>query len=64
MTGPPYFLRFAAGRHAFPAAEAFPDGCWFVRGLGRTRMCGPGFWALLGSAMGISRVGTYTFTGT
>jgi hypothetical protein len=60
-----YRLGFTADGRKLPAVSAQATGCGGVRGLGRSAWTArsPGFWRLLGTAMGIPRPGNPAFAG-
>ena len=61
-----YHLVFTAGGRSFSVVSIDVGGCETVRGLGATRwlMKSPGFWHMLGMAMGLSKPGYATFRGS
>ena len=60
-----YHLAFFAGGRAFPTVEVDATGCESVRGLGPVRWVArsPGFWSILGRAMGLSSPSNAMFRG-
>jgi hypothetical protein len=60
-----YHLAFLAPHRAFPVVTVAATGCQEVRGLGATRWVArsPGFWQILGRAMGLPRPGYASFRG-
>lgn len=61
-----YHLTFSAERRTFPPISIDATGCQTVRGLSEVRWVArtPGFWKVLGEAMGLTNSGRETFAGS
>jgi len=60
-----YQLTFFTKSHSFPTVGIDATGCQKVHGLGPARWVSrsPGFWQILGNAMGLTNPGSSTFAG-
>jgi hypothetical protein len=63
--GVAYQLTFSARTRPFPTVRVDPSGCQTVVGLGPTRWVArsPGFWKILGRALGLANPGNEVFAG-